>query len=388
MKRIYMDNNATTPVAPEVLAAVLPYYSEEWGNASSVHWAGRAPKNAIDDAREALSQLIGAPPRDVFFTSGGTESDNTALIGVSQALVGKGRHIVTSAIEHPAILDTLKSMERLQGYEITRLGVDADGRHDLDEFRAALRDDTVLASIMLANNELGNINPIAEMVEIAHEAGVLFHCDAVNALGKVPVDVGTLDVDLLSVSAHKIYAPKGVGALYVKKKTPFEPYLRGGGQERGRRCGTYNTAGIVGFGKAAEIAHPHIQEASMAAVARLRDRLEQRILAELDGVELNGDRNDRLPNTTNLSFTGVDGEGLVLNLDLKSIAISTGSACSSGSLEPSHVLVGLDKDERWLEAAIRFSLGRSNDEAQVDHVADTVISEVLRLREVVGEGRG
>ncbi len=388
MKRIYMDHNATTPVAPEVLAAVLPYYSDEWGNASSVHWAGRAPKNAIDDAREALSELIGAPPRDVFFTSGGTESDNTALIGVGDALADKGRHIVTSAIEHPAILDTLKSMERLHGYEVTRIGVDSHGRHDLEEFQAALRDDTVLVSVMLANNELGNVNPIAAMAEIAHDAGVLFHCDAVNALGKIPVDVVELGVDLLSISAHKIYAPKGVGALYVKRKTPFEAYLRGGGQERGRRCGTYNTAGIVGFGKAAEIAASYVDEESVASVARLRDRLEKRILAGLEGVELNGDRQDRLPNTTNLSFDGVDGEGLVLNLDLKSIAISTGSACSSGSLDPSHVLVGLEKDERWLEAAIRFSLGRSNDEAQVDHVADTLIGEVLRLREIVGEARG
>ena len=388
MKRIYMDHNATTPVAPEVLAAVLPYYSDEWGNASSVHWAGRAPKNAIDDAREALPELIGAPPRDVFFTSGGTESDNTALIGVGDALADKGRHIVTSAIEHPAILDTLKSMERLHGYEVTRIGVDSHGRHDLEEFQAALRDDTVLVSVMLANNELGNVNPIAAMAEIAHDAGVLFHCDAVNALGKIPVDVVELGVDLLSISAHKIYAPKGVGALYVKRKTPFEAYLRGGGQERGRRCGTYNTAGIVGFGKAAEIAASYVDEESVASVARLRDRLEKRILAGLEGVELNGDRQDRLPNTTNLSFDGVDGEGLVLNLDLKSIAISTGSACSSGSLDPSHVLVGLEKDERWLEAAIRFSLGRSNDEAQVDHVADTLIGEVLRLREIVGEARG
>ncbi len=383
-----MDHNATTPVAPEVLAAVLPYYSEEWGNASSVHWAGRAPKNAIDEAREAVSQLIGAPPRDVFFTSGGTESDNTALIGVGHALVGKGRHIVTSAIEHPAVLDTLESMERLHDYEVTRIGVDSHGRHDLEEFRAALRDDTVLVSVMLANNELGNVNPVAAMVEIAHDAGVLFHCDAVNALGKIPVDVVELGVDLLSMSAHKVYAPKGVGALYVKRKTPFEAYLRGGGQERGRRCGTYNTAGIVGFGKAAEIAGSYVEEESMAVVAHLRDRLEKRILAGLEGVELNGDQDARLPNTTNLSFDGVDGEGLVLNLDLKSIAISTGSACSSGSLDPSHVLVGLAKDERWLEAAIRFSLGRSNDEAQVDHVADTLIGEVLRLREIVGGARG
>jgi len=279
-------------------------------------------------------------------------------------------------------------MEQLHGYQATRLAVDRHGCHDLDEFRAAIRDDTVLVSIMLANNELGNINPIREMVEIAHEAGVLFHCDAVNALGKIPVDVAELGVDLLSISAHKIYAPKGVGALYVKRKTPFEALIRGGGQERGRRCGTYNTAGIVGFGKAAEIAMPHTAAAEMAAVGSLRDRLQATLLENLDGAEVNGDPDGRLPNTTNVSFLGVDGEGLVLSLDLKDIAISTGSACASGSLDPSHVLVGLGKDERWLAAAIRFSLGRSNDERQIDAVAATVISEVTRLRAVLPEANG
>jgi len=388
MPRIYMDHNATTPVDPSVLEAILPFYQDQWGNASSVHWAGREPKNAIDDAREAVSELIGAPPRDLFFTSGGTESDNTALISVAHALADKGRHIVTSVIEHPAILDTLQSMERLHGYEVTRLEVDSDGRHDVDELRAALRDDTVLVSIMLANNELGNVNPIREMADMAHEAGVLFHCDAVNALGKIPVSVSDLGVDLLSISAHKIYAPKGVGALYVKRKTPFEAFLRGGGQERGRRCGTYNTAGIVGFGKAAQLAGHHTSAQQMDAVAALRDRLETKITAGLGDVDLNGDSGSRLPNTTNLSFDAVDGEGLVLNLDLHDIAISTGSACSSGSLDPSHVLVGLHKDERWLAAAIRFSLGRSNDEGQVDSVADTVIREVTRLRSVVAEATG
>ncbi|MBJ94281.1 MAG: hypothetical protein CMP23_07345 [Rickettsiales bacterium] len=227
MSRIYLDHNATTPVDPDVLEAVLPYYRGEWGNASSIHWAGRGPKDAIDEARESLAALIGVPPRDLFFTSGGTESDNSALLGVTAALADKGKHVVTSAIEHPAILDPLTAMERLEGFEVTRLAVDRDGRHDLDELRAALRDDTVLLSVMLANNELGNINPVAEMTEIAHQAGVLVHCDAVNALGKIPVNAEALGVDLMSISAHKIYAPKGVGALYLKRKTPFEPYLRG-----------------------------------------------------------------------------------------------------------------------------------------------------------------
>ncbi|HCP46566.1 MAG TPA: cysteine desulfurase NifS, partial [Deltaproteobacteria bacterium] len=243
MNRIYMDHNATTPVDPEVRGAMWPFYEQEWGNASSIHWAGKAPIDAIDTAREAVCSLINARPRDLFFTSGGTESDNSALLGVAFALKERGRHLVTSAIEHKAILDTADCLESLHGFEVTRLGVDSKGRHDLDAFRASLRDDTVLVSVMLANNEIGNVNPIRAMAEIAHERGILVHCDAVNALGKVPIDVEEMGVDLLSISAHKIYGPKGAGALYVRKKTPFEPLIRGGGQERGRRCGTYNTVG-------------------------------------------------------------------------------------------------------------------------------------------------
>lgn len=380
MTKIYMDHNATTPVRPEVLEAMWPWYEEGWGNASSIHWAGRGPKDAIDDARDAVSALIGAPARDVFFTSGGTEADNTALLGVGLALRESGRHIVTSEIEHKAIIDTALGMEALHGFEFTFLGVDSAGRHDPDELRAAIREDTVLVSIMLANNEIGNVNDIAALSAIAHERGVVFHTDAVNALGKIPIDVAALGADLMSLSAHKIYGPKGVGALYLKRKTPFEPLLRGGGQERKRRCGTYNTAGIVGFGEAAKLAQAYVTPEALSKTVALRDRLEARIRAGGDGVELNGDPASRLPNTTNLSFAGVDGEGLVLNLDLKGIAISTGSACTSGSLDPSHVLVALHKDERWLEAAIRFSVGRSNTAEQIDFVADTVIAEVGRLR--------
>lgn len=380
MTGIYMDHNATTPVARGVLDAMWPWYEAEWGNASSIHWAGRAPADAIDGAREAVAGLIGVRPRDLFFTSGGTESDNTALLGVGLALREKGRHIVSSAIEHKAILDTLEGMVSLHGFDVTLLDVDERGRHRPDQLRRALRDDTVLVSLMLANNEIGNINPIPELVEVAHERGVVFHCDAVNALGKVPIDVEDLGADLVSISGHKIYGPKGVGALYLKKKTPFEPLLRGGGQERKRRCGTYNTAGIVGFGRAAELAAESMAAGGIERLAALRDRLQERLVAGLDGVEVNGDEAARLPNTTNLSFAGVDGEGLVLNLDLRGVAVSTGSACTSSSLDPSHVLVALCKAERWLEAAIRFSLGRGNDEDQVDRVADAVIAEVSRLR--------
>ncbi|MEE2829906.1 MAG: cysteine desulfurase family protein [Myxococcota bacterium] len=388
MSRIYVDHNATTPVRPEVLEAMWPFYEADWGNASSVHWAGQGPKDAIEDAREAVAGLIGARPRDLVFTSGGTESDNSALLGVALARRDQGRHVVTSSIEHKAILDTASAMEQLYGFEVTRLPVDALGRTDPEELRAALREDTVLVSIMLANNEIGNINPIAEIASIARERGILVHSDAVNALGKVPIDVGDLGVDLLSISAHKIYGPKGVGALYIKRGTPFEPLLRGGGQERKLRCGTYNTAGIVGFGKAAELTAELLRPEVIARMATMRDRLEQQVLDRLDGVEINGDPGSRLPNTTNLSFLGVDGEGLVLSLDLKGIALSTGSACTSGSLDPSHVLVALGKDDKWLAAAIRISLGLSSDESVVDRVADELVSEVARLRRAVGSAVG
>jgi len=380
MSRIYMDYNATTPVDAAVLQAMWPMYSENWGNPSSIHWAGREPAGRIDDARDQVAALIGAKPRDLFFTSGGTESDNTALMGVLAARQDKGRHIITSSIEHKAILDMAKFMESHHGAEVTYLPVDDKGRHDLAALRAAMREDTILVSVMLANNELGNINDVAAIAEIAHEHGALMHCDAVNALGKVPFSVGELGVDLLSISAHKIHGPKGCGALWVKRKTPFEPYLRGGGQERGRRCGTYNAAGIVGFGVASSLAKARLDDGYVARVSALRDRLQRGIMDRLDDVIINGDPDNRLPNTTNLSFAGVDGEALVLNLDLQGIAISTGSACTSGSLDPSHVLVALDQGEEWLAAAIRFSLGANNDEGEVDAVIDAVVGEVNKLR--------
>jgi cysteine desulfurase len=384
MTRIYLDHNATTPVDPAVLEAMWPLYSEQWGNPSSIHWAGREPAGRIDDARDQVAALIGAKPRDLFFTSGGTESDNTALMGVVLAHGSRGKHVVTSAIEHKAVLDMLAFMESFHGVEVTRLGVDSSGRHSLDELRAAMRDDTVLVSVMLANNEIGNINDIPAMAAIAHDGGAVMHCDAVNALGKIPLDVGALGVDLLSVSAHKIHGPKGCGALWVKRKTPFEPYIRGGGQERGRRCGTYNAAGIVGFGKAAELAGERLSADYVTTVAAMRDRLETSLMDRLSGVQVNGAPESRLPNTTNLSFAGVDGEALVLNLDLRGIAISTGSACTSGSLEPSHVLLALDRGEKWLAAAIRFSLGATTSEEQIETVIEAVVAEVTKLRTLAG----
>jgi len=382
MTSIYMDHNATTSVRAEVMRAMWRYYETEWGNASSIHWAGRAPAAAIDDARDAVAGLIGARPRDLFFTSGGTEADNTALHGILWAHRDKGRHIITSGIEHKAILDMVKYLEKAHDCEVTLLGVDSFGRHDLDELRDAIREDTILVSVMLANNEIGNLNPVAEMAEIAHERGVLFHTDAVNALGKHRIDVKSLGVDLMSISSHKIYGPKGVGALWVKRKTPFQPMILGGGQERGRRCGTYNTAGIVGFGEAARRIAEDMDNGLIERMAELRDLLELRIRSQVPDVETNGDAEGRLPNTLNLSFDGVDGEALVLNLDLRGIAISTGSACTSGSLDPSHVLVALGKDAKWLDAAIRFSIGRATTEDEVETVAKAVAEEVRRLRMV------
>lgn len=380
MAPIYMDYNATTPVDPVVRAAMLPTLETNWGNASSIHWAGRAASALVDDARDALARLIGAPARDLMFTSGGTEGDNAAVLGILWALRARGSHVIISTIEHKAILDVAKAAEKLHGGTVTRLPVDSQGRVDPDGVRRAIREDTVLVSVMLANNEIGNINPVAEIATICHERDVLLHTDAVNALGKIPVDVQQLGVDLMSLSAHKIHGPKGVGALYLRKGTPFEAFVRGGGQERGRRCGTYNTPGIVGFGAAAVLAGRSLEDGTPERIQGLRDRLGRGLLANLPGVERNGDPEQALPNTLNLSFDEVDGEALVMSLDLRGIAISTGSACTSGSLEPSHVLLALGKDRRWLDAAIRFSLGRDNDEDQVDAVIDAVTTEVRRLR--------
>ncbi len=382
---IYMDNHSTTPVDPRVLEAMLPYFQDRFGNAASrSHAYGWEADDAASRARAEVQRLIGASSeKEIVFTSGATESDNLAIKGVAEAYRDRGRHIVTSAIEHKAVLDACKHLER-QGFEVTYLGVDAVGRVDPDDVRRALRDDTILVSIMLANNEVGTIQPIAEIGAITREREVLLHCDAVQGLGRMTFDVEAMNVDLASISAHKMYGPKGVGALYVRRKGPrvrLVAQIDGGGHERGMRSGTLNVPGIVGLGEASRVAREEwAQDRDHAAL--LRDRLRARLFAELDDIVMNGPEPPaRHPGNMNVSFTFVEAEALMLALrDV--VAVSSGSACTSASLEPSYVLRAMGVDEERAHASIRFGLGRFNTEAEVDVVAERVIADVKRLREL------
>jgi cysteine desulfurase len=382
MPRTYLDNNATTPVAPEVARAMHPYLHEDFGNASSVHWYGQRAREAVEQARDQVALLINARPADVVFTSGGTESDNTSVFGVVEAarqrsLAGP-MHVISTPIEHPAVLYALRALER-RGVEVSYVPVGSTGVVDPADVERAIRPETVLITVMLANNEIGTLQPVADIGRMARAHGIVFHTDAVQALGKVQVDVEAMGVDLLSLSAHKIYGPKGVGALYVRKGTRLEPLLHGGHHERDRRPGTENVPGIVGLGAAAELAaNTMLQDA--ARIAALRDGLEAGIVARLESVRVNGGRSRRQPNTLNLSFAGVKGESVVMALDLEGVACSTGSACSSGSTEPSHVLkaLGLSADEA--RSSIRLSLGRYNNESDVDIAIEAVTRVVERLR--------
>jgi len=380
VKRIYMDNNATTPVRPEVIEAILPFYREQFGNPSSVHWAGRAVSGAVETAREQVARLINCSPAEVVFTSCGSEGDNMAIKGTADALREKGNHIITTAVEHPAVLETCQFMER-QGYCVTYLPVDRDGMLDLGELEAAITDQTILISVMWANNETGTIFPIEKIGAIARKYKVRFHSDAVQAVGKVPVDVQKANVDLLVISGHKIGAPKGVGAIYVRRGTRMAALLHGGHQERNRRAGTHNVAGIVGLGLACELAGAEM-EATMERVRQLRDRLEQGIMGAIPDVKLNGHPTERLPNTLNVSFAYIEGESLLLNFDMKGIAASSGSACTSGSLEPSHVMGAMCVEITLAHSSTRFSLGRDNTEEDVDYVLEILPPIVQRLREM------
>jgi len=375
-----MDNNATTPVRPEVIESMLPFYREQFGNPSSVHWAGRAVAGAVEKAREQVARLINCSPAEVVFISCGSEGDNMAIKGTADALREKGNHIITTAVEHPAVLETCQFMER-QGYRVTYLPVDRDGMLDLGELEAAITDQTILISVMWANNETGTIFPIEEIGTIARKYKVRFHTDAVQAVGKVPVDVQKANVDLLVISGHKIGAPKGVGAIYVRRGTRMSALLHGGHQERNRRAGTHNVAGIVGLGLACELAGAEM-ETTMARVRQLRDRLEQGIMGAIPDVKLNGHPTDRLPNTLNVSFAYIEGESLLLNFDMKGIAASSGSACTSGSLEPSHVMGAMCVEITLAHSSTRFSLGRDNTEEDVDYVLEILPPIVQRLREM------
>ncbi|HEY2406556.1 MAG TPA: IscS subfamily cysteine desulfurase [Polyangiaceae bacterium] len=380
---IYMDNHATTPLDKRVLEAMLPYFTEQFGNAASrTHAFGWHAEAAVEDARESIANYIGAESgKEITFTSGATESDNLAIKGVAEYYQGKGKHIVTTTIEHKAVLDSCKRLEK-QGYSVTYVNAGKDGVVAPSDIEKALTDKTILVSVMLANNEVGTIQPIGEIGKITRARGVLLHCDAVQGLGKTPFDVRAMNVDLASLTAHKIYGPKGVGALYVRRSKPrvrLVAQMDGGGHERGNRSGTLNVPGIVGFAKAVDIFK---QEGAAEAVRirGLRDRLHRAIQKELDSVELNGHPEQRLPGNLNLSFSFVEGEGLLMAI--KDVAVSSGSACTSASLEPSYVLRAMGLDEELAHSSIRFGLGRFNTEEEVDYVAELVIGKVKRLREL------
>ena len=378
MKRVYLDNNATTPLAPEVFEAMRPYLLEDYGNASSIHWFGQRAKAAVEKAREQVARLLNARISEIVFTSGGTESDNAAIFGIVEAARGERKHVVTTAIEHHAVLSTVQAVEK-RGVSVTFVPVGASGVIDPQDVANAVRPETVLISVMHANNELGTIQPLEEIGRLARERDIYFHTDAVQSVGKIPVDVQKLDVDLLALSAHKLHGPQGVGALYVRKSTLLRPLMHGGHHERDRRPGTENVAGIVGLGAAAELARAH-QAEEAGRVAALRDRLEAGIRERVAGVVVNGDPTRRLPTTTNLAFDFLEGEGFVIAMDLRGIACSTGAACSSGSLEPSHVLSAIGLKPEQARASIRFSLGRFTTPEDIDTTLAILPAVVEQLR--------
>ncbi|MGA3349842.1 MAG: cysteine desulfurase family protein [Candidatus Sulfotelmatobacter sp.] len=375
--RVYLDNNATTPVLPEVLEAMRPYFGERFGNASSIHHYGQETRSAVERARESVAALLGCRPAEIVFTSGGTEADNLAIAGLAVA----GDHIITSSIEHHAALYACKHLEDT-GCEVTFLPVDGRGLVDPDDVKCALRTNTKLISIMMANNETGVLQAVEEIGKIAAEADVYFHTDAVQAAGKIAIDVKSIGCDALSISGHKMHAPQGVGALYVRKGTQLQPLFYGGRHERSRRAGTENVPGIVALGKAAEIAMQGFERGDDKKMLELRDRLQQGILAQVEEAGVNGDGASRVPNTTNISIDHIDGEAMVIALDLKGLAVSTGAACSSGVIEPSHVLMAMGLRPEQARASLRFSLGKQNTEEEIDFALALVPETIARLREL------
>jgi cysteine desulfurase len=374
---IYLDHNSTTPVDPRVLAAMLPYLAENFGNANSIHSSGQRARAAVDAARQSVAELLGAKASEIVFTCGGTEADNLAIFGIVNPCDQPRKHVVTTAIEHHAVLNTAQALEK-QGVDVTYVPVNREGLVDPDDIREAIRPETVLISVMLANNEIGTIQPIAEIGRIAAEEDIYFHCDAVQAAGKMRVDVKELGVDLLSISGHKLYAPKGVGALFVRTGTELGPMFFGGHHERDRRPGTENVPGIVGLGKAVELAMQNL-DADVVRLAALRDRFENALLA-LPGVRVNGNVRERAPNTSNLSFEAAGGEALVIALDLQGVMCSSGAACSSGAVEPSHVLTAMGLTPEQARSSLRFSLGRPTTEHEIDEAIRIIPPVVERLR--------
>lgn len=377
---IYLDNAAATRLAPEALEAMLPFFTENYGNPGSIYSMGTAAKRAINDARESIAESMGARADEIYFTSGGTEADNWAIKGAAKALAGRGRHIVTTRIEHPAVLNTCRALEE-SGFEVTYLDVDRYGMVKIQDVQEALRPDTILISVMFANNEIGTLEPIAEIGALAGEKGILFHTDAVQAYGQVPVQVQELGIDLMSVSAHKLNGPKGVGCLYIKRGSRLRSFVHGGGQERNSRAGTENVPGIVGFAAAAKRA-VRIMEEKTAKETALRDYLTERLLTEIPGSRLNGHPKLRLPGNVNISFPGIEGESLLIMLDMQGICASSGSACSSGAIDPSHVLLAIGLSEKEARGGLRLTLSEENTKEELDAAVEKVKECVFRLQEM------
>jgi len=380
MPNIYLDHNATTPLRAEVFAAMEPFFKDRYGNASSIHRFGQDARSAVEEARAQVAGLVNGRPSEIYFTSGGTESDNLALKGIAYTRRKIGRHIITTAIEHSAVLNSCAFLER-EGYDVTYLPVDKYGRVEPDQVAEAISSQTILISIMHANNEIGTVQPVKEIGRIAREKGICFHTDAVQSAGKLHIDVNELQVDLLSISGHKIYGPKGVGAIYIRQGVEIEPTNHGGHHENDVRSGTENTVGIVGLGEAAELAFKE-RENEYRHLEKMRNALEERIRREIEEVRVNGHPVWQLPGTLNVSFPGAEGESLIMSLDLEGIAVSTGSACSSGAIEPSHVLLALGRDPQSALSSVRFSFGRDNNLQDVDYVMNKLTGIVSRLREL------
>lgn len=378
MRKIYLDHNATTPVHPEVLEAMLPFYKDKFGNASSVHEFGREAKTALEESRETLAKMINSAPSEIYFTSGGTESDNLALRGIAVANTKKGKHIITAQTEHHAVLEACKFLKK-EGYEITYLQVDKYGFVNPDDLKKNIRDDTILVSIMHANNETGVIQPIEELSRIAKESAVYFHSDTVQSFGKIPIDVQKISLDTLAVSAHKLYGPKGVGAIFIRKGTRIIPMIHGGHHERSRRAGTENIPGIVGLAKATEIASRDMEQ-QQQHLKNLTESFFKKLTEKIPDLFLNGHPEKRIPSTLNISFKGVEGESIILSLDMKGVAVASGSACTSGALEPSHVLSAMGIDPAIAQSSIRFGFGRENTMQHVDYVVEVLPEIIERLR--------
>lgn len=380
MKNIYLDNSATTRLDDEVLKEMMPYLTEEYGNASSIYKLGRNTRNAVEIAREKIAKAINAEPEEIYFTSGGTESDNTAIRGIAYNNKKKGNHIITSKIEHPAVLETCKQLEK-EGFKVSYIDVNENGMIDLEQLKNSIQDTTILISIMFANNEIGTIQPIKEIGTIARENNIYFHTDSVQAVGSIKIDVKEMNIDSLSMSAHKFYGPKGIGALYVKKGIAFQKFMNGGHQERNKRAGTENVPAIVGMGKAIEIAYKDLEKHTKQ-IKELRDYYINQVKEKIPYIKINGDMEKRLPGNSNISFRFIEGEGLLLNLDLKGICASSGSACTSGSLDPSHVLLAIGLPHEIAHGSLRISIGKYNTKEEIDYVVESLVEIVGRLREM------